>query len=53
MVTLRAKVEEKLDELLAKDIIEEVAHNPTKWVLQLVVVPKTDDDFRFAWTCAG
>ena len=26
---LRAKVDEKLDELLAKDIIEEVSHNPT------------------------
>ena len=50
---LRAKVDEKLDDLLAKDIIEEVSHNPTEWVLQLVVVPKTDDDFRFAWTCAG
>ena len=41
---LRAKVDEKLDELLAKDIIEEVSHNPTEW--PLVVVPKTDGDVR-------
>ena len=50
---LRVKVDEKLDELLAKDIIEEVSHNPTEWVLPLVVVLKTDGDFGFAWTCAG
>ena len=40
----RAKVDEKLDELLAKDIIEEVSRNPTEW--PLVVVPKTDGDVR-------
>ena len=43
---LRAKVDEKLDELLAKDIIKEVSHNPTEWVLPLVVIPKTDGDVR-------
>ncbi|PFX14143.1 Uncharacterized protein K02A2.6 [Stylophora pistillata] len=43
---LRAKVDEKLDELLAKDIIEEVSHNPTEWVSPLVVFPKTDSDIR-------
>ena len=43
---LRAKVDEKLDELLAKDIIEEVSDNPTEWVSPLVVVPKTDGDVR-------
>ena len=43
---LRAKVDEKLDELLAKDIIEEVSHNPTEWVSPLVVVPETDGDVR-------
>ena len=43
---LRAKVDEKLDELLAKDIIEEVSDNPTEWVSPLVVVPKTDGDAR-------
>ena len=43
---LRAKVDEKLDELLAKDIIVEVSHNPTEWVSPLVVVPKTDGDVR-------
>ncbi|PFX23411.1 Transposon Ty3-I Gag-Pol polyprotein [Stylophora pistillata] len=41
---LRAKVDEKLNELLAKHIIEEVSHNPTEWVLPLIVVPKTDGD---------
>ena len=45
---LRAKVDEKLDELLAKDINEEVSHNPTEWVSPLVVVPKTDGDI---WIC--
>ena len=35
-----------MDELLAKDIIEEVSHNPTEWVSPLVVVPKTDGDIR-------
>ena len=43
---LRAKVDEKLDELLAKDIIEEVSHNPTEWVSPLVVVLKTDGDVQ-------
>ena len=43
---LRVKVDEKLDELLAKDIIEEVSHNPTEWVSPLVVVAKTDGDVR-------
>ena len=43
---LRAKVDEKLNELLAKDIIDEVSHNPTEWVSPLVVVPKTDGDIR-------
>ena len=43
---LRAKVDEKLDELLAKDIIEEVLRNSTEWVSPLVVVPKTDGDIR-------
>ena len=42
---LRAKVDEKFG-LLAKDIIEEVSHNPTEWVSPLVVVPKTDGDIR-------
>ena len=42
---LRNKVKQKLDELLDKDIIEEVAHKPTEWVSPLVVVPK-DGDIR-------
>ena len=37
---LRDKVDEKLDELLEKDIIEEVSGRPTEWVSPLVVVPK-------------
>ena len=43
---LRGKVDEKLDKLVAKDIIEEVSHNPTEWVSPLVVVPKADGDIR-------
>ena len=43
---LRNKVEQKLDELLDKDIIKEVAHKPTEWVSPLVVVPKADGDIR-------
>ena len=43
---LRAKVDEKLNELLAKDIIEEVSHNPTEWVLPLFVVLKTAGDIQ-------
>lgn len=43
---LRDKVDERLDELLGKDIIEEVSHNPTEWVWPLVVVPMTDGDIR-------
>ena len=39
---LRGKVDEKLDDLLAKDIIEEVPNSPTEWVSPLVVVPKPD-----------
>ncbi|PFX28322.1 Uncharacterized protein K02A2.6 [Stylophora pistillata] len=43
---LRAKVDKKSDELLAKDIIEEVSHNSTEWVSPLFVVPKTDGDIQ-------
>ena len=43
---LRAKVDEKLDELLAKDIIDEVSHNPTEWVSPLVIVLKADGDIQ-------
>ena len=44
-VGLREKVDKKLDELLSKDIIEEVPPNtPTKWVSPLFVVPKPDGD---------
>ena len=43
---LREKVEKKLDELLEKEIIEEVSNAPTTWLSLLVVVPKPDGDIR-------
>ena len=43
---LREKVDEKLDELLELDIIEEVPEGTSGWVLPLVVVPKGDGDVR-------
>lgn len=42
---LREKVDEKLDELIENDIIEEVS-GPTRWVSALVVVPKSGGDVR-------
>ena len=36
---LREKVEKKLDELLEKEIIEEVSNTPMAWLSPLVVVP--------------
>ena len=43
---LRTKVDEKLDELLAEDIIKKVSDRPTQWVSPLVVVAKADGDIR-------
>ena len=43
---LRDKVNEKLDELLENDIIEEVPEGPTSWVSPLVVIPKQNGDIR-------
>ncbi|XP_077983944.1 uncharacterized protein LOC144438677 [Glandiceps talaboti] len=45
---LRQKVDEKLDELLEGNIIEEIPEGPTGWVSPLVVpvVPKSDGDLR-------
>lgn len=43
---LRAKVEEHLDDLLEKGIIEPVSGRPTKWISPLVVVPKSGGDIR-------
>ena len=43
---LRDKVDQKLDDLLDKDIIEEVPDTPTAWVSPLVVAPKPDGDIR-------
>ena len=37
---LRDKVDQKLDELIDKDIIEEVPNTPTTWVSPLVVAPQ-------------
>ena len=43
---LHAKVDEKLDELLQADIIEEIPEGPSSWISPLVVVPKSDGDVR-------
>ena len=43
---LRNRVQRKLDDLLDKDIIEEVPNTPTSWVSPLVVAPKQDGDIR-------
>ena len=43
---LREKVDKKLDELLAADIIEEVPQGPTSWISPLVIIPKPDGDIR-------
>ena len=43
---LRDRVDQKLDDLLDKDIIEEVPNTPTAWVSPLVVAPKQDGDIR-------
>ena len=43
---LRSKLDKKLDEFGAKDIIEEVSRSPTLGVSPLVVVPKADEDIR-------
>ena len=44
--SLTDKVDEKLDDLLENDIIEEVSSRQTKWVSLLVVVRKSDRDIR-------
>ena len=43
---LRDKVDLKLDDLLSKDIIEELPDTPTSWISPLVVAPKPDGDIR-------
>ena len=43
---LREKVDKKLDELLAADIIEEVPEGPTSWISPLIIIPKPDGDIR-------
>ena len=43
---LRGKLDKKLDELLEKDIIEEVSSRPTEWVSPYVEVPKLDGDIQ-------
>ena len=43
---LREKVDKKLDELLAADIIEEVPEGLTSWISPLVIIPKPDGDIR-------
>ena len=43
---LREKVDKKLDELLAADIIEEVPEGPTSRISPFVFIPKPDGDIR-------
>ena len=43
---LRDKVDLKLDDLLSKDIIEEVPDIPTSWISPLVVAPNPEGDIR-------
>lgn len=43
--SLRDKVKEKIEELIAMDIIEPV-EGPTPWVSPVVVVPKQNDEIR-------
>ena len=43
---LRDKVDQKLDGLLDKDIIEEVTNAPTTWLSPLVVAHKPNSDIR-------
>ena len=45
LVYLRAKVDEKLKQLMDMDIIEKVS-GPTTWTSPLVVVPKPNGDIR-------
>ena len=42
---LRAKVEQKLQELVDADIIERV-HKPTDWISPMVIAPKPNGDIR-------
>lgn len=44
LFSLRDKGHQKLDDLLDKDITEEVPNTPTAWVSPLVVAPKQDGD---------
>ena len=43
---LRNKVDEQIDDLLAKDIIEKVDDTPSHWISPLVIVPKPSGDYR-------
>ena len=43
--SLRAKLEQKLDELATLDVIEK-AEGPTPWISPVVVVPKPNGDIR-------
>jgi len=43
---LRGRVDQKIDELLEANIIEEVPEGPSGWISPLVVIPKNDGDVR-------
>ena len=47
---LRDKLDLKLDDLLSKDITEEVSNTPTSWISPLLVAQKPDGDIR---VCVG
>ena len=43
---MRSIVDEQIDDLLDKDIIEKVDNTPSYWISPLVIVPKPNGDYR-------
>ena len=46
LYSLRCKVDEQIDDLLAKDIIENIDNVPSHWISPLVIVFKPNGDYR-------